>query len=45
MVECVQDCAHTGVKNLRNIVGTSYSKVFTTGVKLEVFNIFSMPNP
>ena len=42
MVESMQHCAHTSVKNMHNVIRTSDSEVFTTGVKLEVFDIFAM---
>ena len=45
MVEGVQNCTHTGVNNLYDVVRAPYSKVFTTGVKLEVLDIIPVRNP
>ena len=44
MMEGMQNCTHAGVNNLHNVVRAPNSKVFSTGVKLEVFNVIPMWN-
>jgi len=40
----MQKCSHAGVNDLHNVVGAPDGKVFTAGIKLEVFNVISIRN-